>query len=99
MGYDHEEFEYLCALFDASRDALRLHPGWEDIAEEFDELGEAVRQSDLSVQMLGRIKQAIINSFWMELDPGDEISRGIWELRSRALLRTVALLKKCGGSG
>lgn len=98
MGYDHEEFEYLCALFDASRDALRIHSGWEDIAEEFDELGEAVRQSEFSKQILERIKQAIINSFWMDLDPNDEVCRGIMELRGRALLRTVALLKKSGGS-
>ena len=49
MSYDHEEFDYLCALFDASRDALRLHSGWEDIAEEFDELGAAVREhSDIN---------------------------------------------------
>ena len=96
MSYDHEEFDYLCALFDASRDALRLHSGWEDIAEEFDELGAAVRQSDFSTQILERIKQAIINSFWMDLDPNDEVCRGIMELRGRALLRTVALLKQSG---
>ena len=34
--------------------------------------------------------------FWMDLDPNDEVCRGIMELRGRALLRTVALLKKSG---
>ena len=77
MSYDHEEFDYLCALFDASRDALRLHSGWEDIAEEFDELGAAVRQSDFSTQILERIKQAIIQHIGVNTRGGLNIGQDV----------------------
>lgn len=97
MKYDPEEFGYLCTFFAACRDALRRHPSMEELAWLYDELGTAVWEDNLTADTLKKIKTALINGYWLsEMSKDDEVVREIWELHSRALLRTVAILKETG---
>ena len=101
MNYSEEEYTFLCVMFAAFRDAMQLHDGFEDMADDLDVLGKAVfREEELSVSMLETIKKVLISSVYF-IDPNlsnaeDEVSKSFQDLRQKALLRTVAMLKERG---
>ena len=99
MTYESDEYNFLCVLFAASRDALRRHRGYEDLAAHYNDLGEAVfRKEKLTAEMLEQIKKALIHSFWIDgTFRDDKTTQEIRDLRQRALLRTVAMLKEAEG--
>ena len=99
MTYESDEYNFLCVLFAASRDALKRHRGFEDLADHYNDLGEAVfRKEELTAEKLEQIKKALIHSFWIDGPLGDdEMTQKIRDLRQKALLRTVAMLKEAEG--
>ena len=96
VTYSEEEYNFLCVMFAALRDAMQLHDGFKELADRMDILGTAVfREEELSVGMLNAIKKVLIFSLYLiDPDATDEVNTKMRDLRQKALLRTVAMLKE-----
>ena len=96
MTYTSDEYNFLCVFFAACRDALQQYDDFEEVAELFNSLGEAVfHEEKLSVSMLKFIEKSLIYSFWIDnFTETDETYADIQRLRQKALLHTVAMLKE-----